>query len=67
MAPVTNGFIKYSDGGASSHASNTTVIVSCNLGFSLSGTASSTCQNGLWIPPVSAICTQSNSSQFLPS
>ena len=54
-APL-NGAVTYSIGFLPPYPSGTIATVVCNLGFSSSGPASSTCQNGIWSPATTAQC-----------
>ncbi|RCN47610.1 sushi domain protein [Ancylostoma caninum] len=41
-----------------SYTTGTTAILSCNLGYTVSGSSTSTCSNGAWIPSVLGSCIQ---------
>ncbi|EYC25627.1 hypothetical protein Y032_0011g1304 [Ancylostoma ceylanicum] len=48
IAPL-NGMVTYSQTGFS-YPSGTTATLTCNLGYSVSGTSITTCQSGIWTP-----------------
>ncbi|KAK6040785.1 sushi domain protein, partial [Cooperia oncophora] len=51
---VANGIVSYSMGSSfeATKQSGTVATLSCNLGFTLNGSLTSLCQNGIWTPPL---------------
>ncbi|WKX92133.1 hypothetical protein Q1695_010284 [Nippostrongylus brasiliensis] len=59
MAVPANGLVSYSPNGTGgSYTTGTVATLSCNLGFTISGSLSSTCSAGTWIPAVLGTCNQ---------
>ncbi|VDL77146.1 unnamed protein product [Nippostrongylus brasiliensis] len=57
MAVPANGLVSYSPNGTGgSYTTGTVATLSCNLGFTISGSLSSTCSAGTWIPAVLGTC-----------
>ncbi|EYC25621.1 hypothetical protein Y032_0011g1302 [Ancylostoma ceylanicum] len=53
------GTVSYTPTGSfGSYTTGTTAILSCNLGYTVSGSSTSTCSNGAWIPSVLGSCIQ---------
>uniref|UniRef100_A0A0N5AH20 Sushi, von Willebrand factor type A, EGF and pentraxin domain-containing protein 1 n=1 Tax=Syphacia muris TaxID=451379 RepID=A0A0N5AH20_9BILA len=55
VAPL-NGVISYSSGIFPPYPAGTVATVMCNLGYTVSGTPTSTCTNGAWYPSITAQC-----------
>ncbi|KAE9421714.1 hypothetical protein Angca_003115, partial [Angiostrongylus cantonensis] len=56
MAIPLNGYVTYSISGIGSYASGTVATLTCNFGYTISGTLSSTCTAGTWVPPLLGTC-----------
>lgn len=56
LAAPLNGIISYSTGLLPPYAAGTIATVICNLGYTASGSAASTCMNGVWNPATTAQC-----------
>ncbi|KAK6730255.1 hypothetical protein RB195_006988 [Necator americanus] len=59
LATPLSGTVTYNPPGTfGSYPSGTTASLSCNLGYTVSGSSTSTCSNGAWIPAVLGYCIQ---------
>ncbi|PAV89388.1 hypothetical protein WR25_11928 isoform C [Diploscapter pachys] len=58
LAPPFNGYINYSPYSIAVHQPNTVATLTCNPGYTASGTLSSTCSNSAWNPPILGTCNQ---------
>ncbi|VDM54820.1 unnamed protein product [Angiostrongylus costaricensis] len=56
MVIPLNGHVTYSTIGIGSYASGTVATLTCNLGYTISDTLSSTCTAGTWVPPLLGTC-----------
>ncbi|VDN32813.1 unnamed protein product [Cylicostephanus goldi] len=57
-APLS-GTVTYTPSGSfGTYPSGTTALLTCNLGYTVSGTSASTCSNGVWIPATLGTCIQ---------
>ena len=61
-AAVTNGAIAYDGGSTAPHVSGTTATVSCDTGYTISGSATITCTAENWSTPPT--CTPNGKEYF---